>query len=397
MARPSRLIGRVQGGRPGPTLVAIGGIHGNEPSGVVALQRVVAELAPRAAEVAGEVIALKGNLAALAAGRRYMARDLNRLWLAERIEEIVARAARGLDARPEDHEQAELYRELLAAFEGARGRTYVLDLHSTSGAGAPFVVLCDTLPNRAFARRLPVPVVVGLEEQLEGTLLSFLSDLGHITIAFESGQHDAPTSVENAEAAVWIALETAGLIDGKKLGAPGRVLATLKASGAGLPRVAEVRYRHAIKPEDRFHMDPGYTNFKPVEKGQPLARDQRGAVRSPETGRILMPLYQPLGDDGFFLVRGFNPFWLKLSAVLRRLQADSIVHWLPGVTRHPERQATYRVNRKIARWYALEIFHLLGFRRTSPETGQDAKFLLVARRPHDVEVDHQASWVTRRR
>ncbi len=391
-ARPPRLIGRIQGGRPGPTLVAIGGIHGNEPSGVAALERVVAELTPRAAEIAGDLIALKGNLAAISAGRRYVARDLNRLWLTSRIQEI-SRAAEAPDALPEDREQAELFRELEAAFTSARGRTYVLDLHSTSGAGAPFAVLCDTLPNRAFARRLPVPVVVGLEEQLEGTLLSFLSDLGHTTIAFESGQHDAPTSVENAEAAIWIALETAGLIDGKKLGAPGRVLATLKASGAGLPRVTEVRYRHAIKAEDRFRMDPGYTNFKPVQKGQPLARDRRGPVRSPEEGRILMPLYQPLGDDGFFLVKGFNPFWLKLSAVLRRLQADSIVHWLPGVTRHPERRATYRVNRKIARWYALEIFHLLGFRRTE----QDSKFLLVARRPHDLEVDHQASWVTRRR
>jgi hypothetical protein len=107
----------------------------------------------------------------------------------------------------------------------------------------------------------------------------------------------------------------------------------------------------------------------------------------------LMPLYQKLGNDGFFLVRGFSTVWLSISASLRHLRVDSIVHWLPGVRRHPEKPATYLINRAIARWYALEIFHLLGFRRM----GELGRALVVARRPHDVAADHEPRRILRRR
>ncbi len=381
---PPRVLGRVVGANPGPTLVVIGGVHGNEPSGPAALSRVLAELQGREDRLAGELVALVGNRQALASGARYVSRDLNRSWTRRRISGLESRAERET-LGAEDREQLELMRELSAAFERSRGRTFVLDLHSTSGGGAPFVVLADTLRNRAFAAKIPAPIVLGLEEQLEGTLLAYLSDCGHVTVAFEAGQHASPASVDHAETAVWIALEAAGLLAPGQVPRPARLGRLLATAAEGLPAVVEVRYRHAIDREDEFRMLPGFTNFQPVEKGQVLAHDARGPVRAPERGLILMPLYQRLGDDGFFLVRGFHPAWLKLSAWLRSLRLDSIVHWLPGVARHPERPATYLVNRAIARWYALEIFHLLGFRRI----GEVGKALAVARRPYDVEADHQ--------
>lgn len=382
-ALPARVLGRVLGARPGPTLVVIGGVHGNEPSGPAALARVLAELSGQEHLLAGELVALSGNRQALAEGVRYRSRDLNRSWTRRRLEAIERRAERETLAG-EDREQLELAHELEAVFGRARGRTYILDLHSTSGGGAPFVVLADTLRNRAFAARIPAPVVLGLEEQLEGTLLAYCSDRGHVTVAFEGGQHQSPSTVDHAETAIWIALESAGLLAPGKIPRPARLGRLLAAASAALPPVVEVRYRHAITPPDKFRMLPGFTNFQAVEKGQVVAHDRRGPVRVPERGLILMPLYQRLGDDGFFLVRGFHPAWLKLSAWLRRMRVDSIVHWLPGVRRHPEQPATYLVSLRIARWYALEIFHLLGFRRM----GEVGQALIVARRPHDVEADH---------
>jgi predicted deacylase len=387
LERPPRVMGRIVGKKPGPTLVIVGGIHGNEPSGILALERVLSVLAGKEERLAGEVIALRGNLTALSLRRRYVGRDLNRMWSRERIESLLARQEAGYEV-PEDREQAELFLALEEIFERAPGRTFALDLHSTSGGGSPFVVMCDTLQNRKLARRLPVPKVVGLEEQLEGTLLSFLSDLGHVTVAFEAGQHDSLSSVLHAEAAIWITLAGAGILAGSGLRPPTEAMAALEEVAGRLPRFVEARYRHAIRPEDTFKMNPGYTNFHPVEAGQELAQDRRGAVRCPETGLILMPLYQPQGDDGFFLVRGFNAVWMSVSALLRRSRMDVVAHWLPGVSRHPTRRATYRVNRRIARWYALEIFHLLGFRRT----GEEGAHLLVARRPHDLEIDHRVRW-----
>jgi succinylglutamate desuccinylase len=124
-------------------------------------------------------------------------------------------------------------------------------------------------------------------------------------------------------------------------------------------------------------MNPGYVNLQPIAESEVLARDRTGDVRAPEGGRVLMPLYQEQGDDGFFVVREFAPFWLRVSEVLRRIRADRIVHWLPGVRRDPRRTGVLRVDRGVARWYALEILHLLGFRKQRERDGE----LVVLRRP----------------
>ena len=39
-----RILGTYDSGRPGPTLLVMGGIHGNEPGGVIALRKVLATL-----------------------------------------------------------------------------------------------------------------------------------------------------------------------------------------------------------------------------------------------------------------------------------------------------------------------------------------------------------------
>ena len=110
---------------------------------------------------------------------------------------------------------------------------------------------------------------------------------------------------------------------------------SLLARAAGGRRVVEVRHRHAISPDDNFKMEPGYTNFQSVRRGQTLARDRQGVIVACETGLVLLPLYQTLGDDGFFLGREVKTFWLSLSAWLRRLKIGDYVHLLPGVRRDP--------------------------------------------------------------
>jgi succinylglutamate desuccinylase len=124
-----------------------------------------------------------------------------------------------------------------------------------------------------------------------------------------------------------------------------------------------MRYRHGVAADDGFLMQPGYRNFQPVARGEVVAHDRSGPVRVPETARILMPLYQVQGDDGFFVVREFRPVWLHLSYGLRRMGADRVAHFLPGVTRHLDRPGALVVDRRVARWFALQLLHLLGYRR----------------------------------
>ncbi len=369
----SRVLGRIRGSRPGPTLLCVGGMHGNERAGVEALGRVLAAVEPRRGELAGELVALVGNGRALAQGRRFVDRDLNRAWTEARIRSL---RAGGVDpASAEDQEQLELLDAIEAVVDDARGAVYVLDLHTTSGFGGSFTTFGDTLPNRDFAAHIPVPMVLGLEELVEGTLLAFLGYHGLVAVAFESGQHDEPEAVDRAEAAVLIALTSVGLLPRERLPGVTAAWKRLHREYRPLPRALEMRLRHPVHEGDGFRMKPGYLNFQRIEEGEILAQDARGPVAAPERGRILMPLYQEQGDDGYFLVREFSAFWLWAAAALRRLHVDRVAHWLPGVRRDPDEPDCVVVDKRVARWYALQLFHLLGFRKQ-----EDAGERLVLRR-----------------
>ncbi|HSG46627.1 MAG TPA: succinylglutamate desuccinylase/aspartoacylase family protein [Longimicrobiales bacterium] len=369
------------------TLVVVSGLHGNEPAGVLASQRVAASLETRGAALKGRVVLLAGNLAALGAGVRYVDRDMNRAWTPGQIRALRNGGAGGGagggghgTGSVEDAEQRALLEVLDGLVRDAPGPVYLLDLHTTSGAGSAFSTVADTLRNRALALTLPVPVVLGLEEMVEGTLHDYMGQLGVVTLAFEAGQHQEPAAVDRAEAALWIILAATGVADTRGVPEAAGARALLAEGHRALPRAVEMRYRHPIAPGDRFRMRPGYLNFQPVRKGEPVARDLDGDVLAPESARILMPLYQEKGSDGFFLVREFKPLWLRVSGAVRRARLDRVVHWLPGIRRHPTEPHSLVVDRRVARWYALQVLHLLGFRR-EVEVGTT---LVVQRRAHDV-------------
>jgi succinylglutamate desuccinylase len=125
-------------------------------------------------------------------------------------------------------------------------------------------------------------------------------------------------------------------------------------------------------------MHAGYNNFDPVRRSEVLAEDATGEVRSPESGLILMPLYQKLGEDGFFVGREVAPFWIWLSGVLRHTKVQRLMPLLPGVKRTADPD-TLEINTHVARFFPLQVFHLLGFRRLR----WSAERLLVSRRKFD--------------
>ena len=357
-----RILGRFSGTVAGPTMLFLGGIHGNEPSGVHAARRVLDGIDRARPSFRGELIVLTGNREALARDTRFIQKDLNRQWTEERVALLEGSAPGGTEAS-EDREQREILEVLEEAIRNARGEIYFLDLHTSSADGPPFVTIGDTLRQRRFALRLPVPVILGLEEQIDGSLLEYMNNRGHITIGVEAGRHDRPSSVDNHEAVLWFALAAAGLLREQEIPDRDRHLRILLEAVRGIPRIIEVTHRRRAVPGGEFRMVPGFVNFHPVKKGQLLARDRQGNVYAGEDGLILLPLYQGQGDDGFFLCRRVKRFWLRLSTVLRRLRLGSLVHLLPGVRRHPVLPETLVVDTRLARWYPLDLFHLLGFRK----------------------------------
>ncbi len=375
-----RVVGRVQGSSPGPSLIVMSGIHGNEPAGVKAGKRVVRRLQSLQGALRGEAIFVAGNLRALKDGCRFVHHDLNRIWTLDEVQ--LLETVPPNDGESVEHtQQREVLQLIRESIDTARGPIFFMDLHTSSADGPPFVTVGDTLRNRRFARRMPLPLILGLEEQVDGALLEYLNNFGIITMGVEAGRHDAPESVDYHEAVIWLALAAAGLISEDAVPDLARLRKLLTDAARGAPRVVEVRRRHAITAKDAFAMNPGFANFQAVSEGDEVARDIRGPVEAPETGLILLPLYQGQGDDGFFIAREVKMFWLKVSALLRKLRLSATMAILPGVRRHSEDDDVLIVDTSVARLYPLEIFHLFGFRKLR----RNGTKLVVSRRRHDLE------------
>lgn len=372
------LVGRFEGDPVGPTVIIFGSIHGNEQSGVKALKRVAETLKDRDAEILGRIFLVAGNTRAINQNVRFIESDLNRHWTAENVSRNSPSSSTATK-RPEDSEQRELLLIIEDALRDVRNEVYALDLHSTSSESTPFAMIGDTLRNRTFAEKFPATFLLGIEEQLDGTIMEYMNDLGAVTLGFEAGQHTTDIAINSQEAMIWLALRYSGAI--------GEDTVNFKhyydylTGVIGDERIIEIRHRHSISPADNFKMEPGYSNFMPVKKGELLARDNTGEIKAKETGLILMPLYQQQGSDGFFLGREINRFWLRLSRVLRERNIGSWMRFLPGVNQHPVNDRAFVVNTRIARLMPLQVFHLLGFRKMRWRNEK----LIVSRRRHDTK------------
>jgi succinylglutamate desuccinylase len=373
------LLGKFIGDAKGKTLIVFGGVHGNEASGVLAIKRVLPKLEPLKESFRGRIYLLAGNTRALNKGIRFIDSDLNRHFTVRNVNQNLPQL-KNETKFSEDVEQKELLTILLEILRTAGDEVYVLDLHSTSADGKPFGTVGDTLRNRHFAQNFPITFLLGIEEQLEGTILEYLNNRGAITLGFEAGQHFAESTINNHEALIWLSLANAGVLRQEEVPDFTKHYQTLEKATGG-ERIVEIRYRHAITEKDDFVMRQGFENFQPVEKGQLLAKDKQGEIKAKETGMVLMPLYQKLGEDGFFLGREISPFWLWLSEILRKAKLPQIVHWLPGVKKHETEEGVYRIDTKIARFFPLQIFHLLGFRKRRLIGNE----LIVSRRLYDTK------------
>ncbi len=248
-----RWLGRLRGAGPGPTVVIVAGMHGNEPAGLAAIREVFGGLTGRESRLRGELVALAGNLTAIARGVRYVDVDLNRLWTEAKVERLDRAGPRSI----EEGEQLGLLEALRSIARQAAGPLHLIDLHTSSADGPPFLTVGDTLRNRNWALGLPLPILLGIEEQIDGALLEFAGNRGALTLGVEAGRHDRRSSVERHCAVLWLALSRAGSIGEADLPDLERQKSTLVEASRGVPHVVEVRRRHAIVPEDEITRIPG--------------------------------------------------------------------------------------------------------------------------------------------
>ncbi len=303
-----RIIGKYTGEKRGPLLIVFGGMHGNEPSGVKALELVfkMVEVEPITNpdfNFKGKIIGLRGNVRALAENKRFINRDLNRQWTVENVKKV-----KNSDYEDLDEEEREI-RENLYIIEREiedynPDKIVVLDLHTTTAYGGIFGIATNDPESLRIAVELHAPVVLGLLDGIKGTSLHYFSKENFnrdiTAVCFEGGQHDEPLSVNRAIAAIINCFRTIGCVRAEDV--ENRHDSLLQEYSKNLPAVSRLIGVHSIKEGDNFVMKPGYSNFQEVKKGEILAEDRHGEIRASKDALVLMPLYQKQGEDGFFLI-----------------------------------------------------------------------------------------------
>lgn len=219
----------VQVGEGDPELVVIGGIHGDEPCGVRAIERVLAD----DPDVQRPVKFIVANEEALEQGVRYLDADLNRAFS---------------DDTPPDAHERQLAIRLAEEVEGST----VLAIHSTQSHADPFA-LCSHIDDtiRRIVPYLSVVALVDLEGFGEGRMFATNADIVEVEAGFQGSEQAA----ENAYSLVREFLTVTGALAGDAIG---RDL-PIYHLGPPIEKPAAERY------------DVFVENFQPVEAGEVYA------------------------------------------------------------------------------------------------------------------------------
>jgi len=214
-----------------PEVAIVGGIHGDEPCGVRAIEQLLAERPP----VERPVALVVANEAALAADERYVEEDLNRAFPG--------------DPDGETHES-----RLAARLAETLADCLTLSLHSTQSYRGMFALLDHREESLlACCRHLSIDAVVDVGTHHQGRLFDALDEL----IEIECGYQGSDRAAENA---TQVAREF--------LGAVGALPGEQRPPQAELPLF---RLRRPIRKRRADTYEVYASNFEHVSEGEPFA------------------------------------------------------------------------------------------------------------------------------
>ena len=287
---------------PGPALIVMGAVHGNEICGAHAIARTLEDLAH------GRIVLARGRLTlvpvanprAFAQNTREGERNLNRRFVPQPV--------------PRDYEDR-ITRQLapLLAQHDA-----LLDLHSFHTPGDPFAMVGprnNAGPREPFARaaeEMALARALGAQQVVEGWLEvydraarqrgetpddegigtnEYMRSQGGYAVTLECGQHEDPQAVEVAEQAVHGALALLGLA---------HVPAPPRFSGPAA-RLTDVVLRESAN--DTLARD--WHSFDAVQMGDVIATRADGTpVAAPYDGCVLFPHPEAeVGQELFYLAQ----------------------------------------------------------------------------------------------
>ena len=289
---------------PGPRLIVLGGVHGNETCGTVGIERVVAELD------SGALTLRRGQLTLVP-----VANPLARRLMQREGERNLNRSFRP-SAAPADYEAR--ITNLLCPWLDRHD--VLLDLHSFQSAGDAFAMIGPRDNQGAlepFARageegRLALHLgtsrvvegwldiyAAGLAQRNPGQAVSdadlafgwgtneYMRSRGGYGVTLECGQHEDPAAPDVAHAAIHATLRLLGMV-----AEPARV-----PPPPELLRLVSVTDR--LDEEDQFVRE--WATFDPVVAGEPIGMRSDGSVLKAERdGFIVFPNSEALAGTEWF-------------------------------------------------------------------------------------------------
>lgn len=233
-------------GEGDPEVAVVGGIHGDEPCGVTAIEHLLAD--PPSFE--RPVALVLANERAIDRGVRYVDADLNRSFPGER------------DAAA--HEE-----RLAARLREAIGDSLTLSLHSTQSYGGPFGIVngLDEFA-REIAPQLPLDALVDTGEFVRGRIFEGIPR----TIEVECGFQGSQAAAENGIAVTEAFLAAVGAV------APDAVDADQDPDSLSVFRLDR---RVPKREADSYAVH--VPNFEAVEAGEAFASSDGDPLRAEET------------------------------------------------------------------------------------------------------------------
>ncbi len=276
-------------------LIVIGGMHGNEKSGLEAIERVLGKLKDKEHLLKKRVYFLKGNLKALKNNERFVDIDLNRIW--------SDRYLHSHNGAYDFKEFIELQALIDDICEGAYEHCALLDLHTFSADSGIFCIPAENLKSERLARRFGIPFIEKLAKSLPETALNYYGEKGMLSLVFEGGKHNTPEATDNLERAIWLMMWYFDVISSDDFPHVKPMQRYLVDLSVDLPHRLEMVYHHKLKDYHHYRMHPGYYNFKAIAENEEVAIQNGKPVFTSMSGFMLMPLYQKKGSDGFFIVK----------------------------------------------------------------------------------------------
>ncbi|MDP1706423.1 MAG: succinylglutamate desuccinylase/aspartoacylase family protein [bacterium] len=260
----------IKGEKTGPVSIILAGVHGDERCGVEAMGKVLKNLEIKK----GRVLFGYGNPRAIAANRRFVESNLNRMFRENNLLSIKEKSSY-------EYRRARLLKKYL------NQASALLDLHASSIPKSRSFAICEDNA-KSIVEYLPADLIVsGFDAVEPGGTDYYMNKLGKIGICLEAGYGPDLKSVKIAEEGIYAFLKARGHLENN-----------LVSRRQSRIRIYEKYYSKTAN----FFLTKSFENFEVVAENQIIGTDSKKKIRAAKRSLILFAHNcRKIGSEAFLL------------------------------------------------------------------------------------------------